>query len=166
MPAASIVLRLARPTDAPALSLMSRDLIEAGLGWRYRPESMARLIADRDTLVLVAAGARGVAGFCVMSFGAERAHLVLFAVRPSQQRSGIGRQMLDWLLASAAVAGTASIHLELRAANRDAHAFYRAMDFHDTVQVPGYYQAQEAALRMVRVLRAPGTVVEAWVPPW
>ena len=63
-----ITLSLARPKDAPSLALMSRDLIEAGLGWEYRPERMSELIGARDTLTLVAHDAGRCVGFAVMAF--------------------------------------------------------------------------------------------------
>ena len=54
MAARNIVLDFARPGDAHALAVMSRDLIESGLGWVYRTERFARLIADSETVALVA----------------------------------------------------------------------------------------------------------------
>ena len=160
--------------------MMSRDFIEAGLGWKYDAARMMRAIRDRETLAVVAcegakSGASGHAargtltGFAVMEFGDERAHLVLLAVRPTHRRLGIGQRLLDWLLESARTAGMASIHLELRASNDAARRFYRAMGFYETVLVPGYYRngegRKEGALRMLRVLRQPGPVPYTWRPP-
>jgi hypothetical protein len=43
------------------------------------------------------------------------------------------------------------------------------MGFYETVLVPGYYRngegRKEGALRMLRVLRAPGPVPYTWRPP-
>jgi len=175
----AITIRIAEPRDAQAIAMMSRDFIEAGLGWKYDAARVMRAIRDRETLAVVAceggkaaaaAGARGaLIGFAIMEFGDERAHLVLLAVRPSHRRLGIGQRMLEWLLESARVAGMASIHLELRSNNDAARRFYRAMGFYETVLVPGYYRSgegrKEGALRMLRVLRAPGPVPYTWRPP-
>ncbi len=89
------------------------------------------------------------------------------AVRPAGQRRGIARRMTDWLLETAATAGVASIHLELRAQNKDAYAFYRALGFTETLRLPGYYRGRETAVRMIRVLRAPRVVPQPlpWRPP-
>jgi [ribosomal protein S18]-alanine N-acetyltransferase len=175
MTARAITIRIAEPRDAQAIALLSRDLIEAGLGWKYDAARVLRAIRDRETLAVVACESaknspRGtLTGFAIMELGDERAHLVLLAVRPSHRRLGIGQRMLDWLLESARVAGMASIHLELRAGNEAARRFYRAMSFHETVLVPGYYRSgegrKEGALRMLRVLRAPGPVPYTWRPP-
>jgi ribosomal protein S18 acetylase RimI-like enzyme len=162
----AITLRLAEPRDAAAIAVMTRDLIEAGLGWKYDAARIGRAIRHRDTVVLAACERGALRGFAVMEFGDERAHLVLLAVSPAHRRRGIGRGLLEWLLKSARTAGIASVHLELRAGNEAARRFYRAMDFSETVLVPGYYGGREPALRMIRVLRLPGTVPLAWQPPW
>lgn len=161
----SIVLGFARRSDATALSLMARDLIEAGLGWEYRAERIARFIDDRDTVVLVARDRGDAIGFAVMTFGDERAHLTLLAVSPTYQRRGIARRMLAWLMESASVAGVSSIHVELRAGNTAARRLYRSSGFVETLRLPGYYRGRESALRMIRMLRTPNAIVASWRPP-
>ena len=137
------------------LAAMSRDLIETGLGWRYRALSVRQLIDDPETVTLVARNGESLAGFGIMKFGDERAHLVLLAVRPLYQRRGIARRIIHWLVESAATAGMASIHVELRAPNTGAYAFYRAIGFAETLRLPGYYSGRETAIRMLRMLRLP-----------
>ena len=151
----AVTLRPARSTDAPAMAAMSRQLIEAGLAWRYTPQRIGALMADEETMALVACDDGGaVQGFAVMQFGDERAHLVLMCVRPEQQRRGIGRRLVDWLLASARVAGIAQVQVELRADNPVAHAFYVALGFADQQLLPGYYDGLVAARRMQLDLHA------------
>jgi len=160
----AITIRLADPRDAQAIALMSRDLVESGLGWKYDAARVLRAIRDPDTLAPVACERGRIAGFSLMEFGDERAHLVLLAVRPAQRRTGVGRRLVDWLVESARTAGIASLHLELRSGNEAARAFYRAMGFDETIVVPGYYRGRESALRMIRVLRAAGPVPYTWRP--
>jgi ribosomal-protein-alanine N-acetyltransferase len=160
-----ITLQLACRGDAPAIASMSRDLIEVGLGWQYRTERIRQLIDDPETVTLVARDGERLLGFAVMSFGDERAHLVLLAVRPSCQRRGIARRLAQWLVRSAVTAGIASIHVELRAQNEAAYAFYRGLGFAETLRLPGYYRGREMAVRMMRMLRVTGTSVQPWRPP-
>jgi ribosomal-protein-alanine N-acetyltransferase len=150
-----VTLQLADPEDAAVLAEMSRDMIESGLGWRYRTRSLRQLIADAETVALVARHGGAVAGFGIMKFGDERAHLVLLAVQPDARRRGIARRIVEWLVASAATAGVATIHVELRAGNAGAYALYRSLGFEETLRVPGYYSGRETAIRMLRLLRAP-----------
>ncbi len=156
---------LATHRDAPEIAAMSRDLIEAGLGWEYRSGRVARMIADPDTAAIVLRAGRVLAGFAIMTFGDQRAHLALLAVRASHRRRGIGRNMLQWMELSACTAGIASMHVELRVDNAPAHALYRAADYVETLRIPRYYRGRETAVRMMRLLCAPGTVVPSWRPP-
>ena len=160
-----ITLQLASRGDAPAIAALSRDLVECGLGWEYRPERIRELIAARETVTIVARDGDRVMGFAIMSFGEEYAHLVLMAVRPAGQRRGIARRMTQWLIETARTAGIASIHLELRAQNKDGFAFYRALGFSETLRLPGYYRGRETAIRMIRVLRPPYATAPVWRPP-
>lgn len=150
-----LTFRPAHRCEARVLAELSRDLIEHGLGWRYTPARVATLISDPDHVALVACGPddQGVLGFALMQFGDEHAHLSLLCVTPTQQRRGIGRRLIDWLIESANVAGIASIGLELRADNHGALAFYRRLGFVETQRVDGYYDAATAARRMTRSLR-------------
>ena len=169
----AVTLRLAEAGDARAIAEMSRDYIESGLGWRYDPAHIQRAMRRRETVVLAASERQtyvarerpSLSGFAIMDFGDERAHLVLLAVQPAQRRRGTGRRMVEWLLESAVTAGMASVHLELRADNAAARRFYRALGFSETVLMPKYYDGREAAMRMIRVLRAPGPLPLSWRPP-
>jgi ribosomal-protein-alanine N-acetyltransferase len=160
-----VVLGFANRSDATTIAQMSRELIESGLGWSYRPQRIGELIADVDTVALVARERGRVAGFTLTTFGDERAHLVLLAVRRQSQRRGIARRMIQWIVESAAVAGAGSVHVELRAHNVAAIALYRTSGFAESLRMPGYYRGREDAIRMVRVLRSPGTAIQLWRPP-
>jgi ribosomal-protein-alanine acetyltransferase len=149
----NLTLKLAAPADAAPIAVMSRELIEAGLPWTWTPERVARNLAQRDTLALTARDGERLAGFAIMQFGEERAHLSLLAVRPDYQRQGLGRSMLEWLTESALTAGIASVHLELRETNLAARRFYLEQGFAETARIPGYYRGAETAVRMQRGIR-------------
>jgi [ribosomal protein S18]-alanine N-acetyltransferase len=147
-----VSLRLARPTEAAAIARLSRDLIEYGLQWRWTPERVAASIRTADVNVLVAIIHGGIAGFGIMRYGDDDAHLDLLAVAPSYRRSGVGRKMIEWLEKCAIVAGIVTIRLEVRAENTGAQLFYESLGYRALVRLPGYYQGVEAALRMGRDL--------------
>ncbi len=162
---AGSTLRLAHRNDAPTLATMSRDLIETGLGWHYRTERIGHLLAHADTMSVVACEGSRTAGFAIMTLGDERAHLVLLAVRADHHRRGIGRRMIQWLVETSLTAGIATLHVELRADNKAAYTFYRALGFEQTLRIAGYYQGRETAIRMMRLLRVPGLEAVPWRPP-
>ena len=153
MSAVDIELGFADCGAAARLARVGRVLIVGGLGWGYRAQRIAELIADPDTVTLVARDRGNLVGFAVMRFGDERAHLILLAIEPAHQRRGVARRMIEWLVDSARVAGMTSVHVELRAGNAAAFAFYRSLGFVETFRVPGYYRGRETAVRMLRMLR-------------
>jgi ribosomal-protein-alanine N-acetyltransferase len=151
-----LTLRLAAPADAEPIAAMSRDLIEAGLPWSWTPSRVARNLRHPETLVLTARGGERLAGFAIMQFGDERAHLSLLAVHADYQRQGVGARMLEWLTASALNAGIAGIHLELRETNLAARRFYLNQGYAETARIPGYYRGIETAVRMLREIGIKG----------
>lgn len=151
-------IRLARLTEARPLALMSRDLIEEGLGWSWRAPRIAAMIKNRDAVVIVAKSRFQIVGFAVMEFHELHAHLNLLAVRPGKRRGGAGRAMLNWLEESALVAGIVRVYLEVRARNMGARAFYEDAGYEMLSYVSGYYQGRESAMRMVHHLVDPELV--------
>ena len=160
MELASTVLDLAGSGDAVRIAHLSRDEIERGLPWRWRPAAIRRLIAAPEVAVLcarcrVASSPRTaelLGGFGVMEFGLDRAHLVLLAVAPRLRRRGLARRMLRWFEKSARTAGIGEIDLEVRADNTGARRFYLVEGFSRGEYLPGYYQGRVAAYRMNKKL--------------
>lgn len=145
-------LSLARIAGAPVIARLSRTLIETGLPWSWVPGRVEASLRQPETNVLVARAGERIAGFGIMRYGAEAAHLDLFAVDRAWQGLGLGRRLLEWLEKPARVARIARIVLEVRMGNDGAQAFYERMGYRKLAIVPGYYQGHEAALRMGRPL--------------
>ncbi len=145
-------LGLARATDAREIAEMSRDLIEQGLTWSWTPARVQHFIGGSDSSVVVARREQRLAAFAIMHFGDDVAHLNLLAVSPDHRRQGLGRQLMNWLTATAVEAGVFRINLELRTNNQAARLFYEQLGFTQLGVVQGYYQGREAALRMSRRL--------------
>jgi ribosomal-protein-alanine N-acetyltransferase len=133
---------------------MSRLHIEYGLHWRWVPAKVKRHIRDKDTMVLVASTDGIIAGFTIMRFGENQAHLFLLAVQPEFRRTGIGRSMMQWLEKSCRAAGIQQVRLEVRASNRGAMRFYRNLGYRFLGKVAGYYDRRESAAIMARSLNA------------
>jgi ribosomal-protein-alanine N-acetyltransferase len=150
-----LTLRLARPAEAAAIARLSRDLIEYGLPWRWTPARIAVSIRAPDTNVLVARVRRKIAGFAIMRYRDDDAHLDLLAVVPGYRRLGIASQLLLWLEECASVAGIFNVALEVRAENKEAQTFYARMGYRQLAELPGYYQGVETALRLGRDLSHP-----------
>lgn len=151
----SFELALARPIDAVTLGQMSRDLVEEGLKWSWKPSRILKMIQHPDSVVLVARTRIELAGFAIMEFHDTRAHLNLLAVKPGHRRKGIGKAMIEWLEQSCQIAGIAGIYLELRSDNNGARQFYESLGFQAGETVEGYYQGRVNALTMIHHLMTP-----------
>jgi len=149
--------QLAAPRDAACIAGLSRRLIEAGLPPSWPAERVLCHIKRTDSVVLTARLPGicdpPIAGFGIMQFGDERAHLNLLAVDSAHQRRGLGRQLMNWLHESAVVAGTFTLGLELRARNLAAQRFYASLGYRPGALTRGYYQGLEDALSMTCDLR-------------
>ena len=154
--AAQCEFRLGRMADAVAIAHLSRVQIEQGLSWRWTPARVLRELRNPDSVVICARLDQRLAGFAIMHFGWEEAHLLLLAADPAYRRIGVGRGLVEWLEKSARVAGIATVWLEVRAANNGAIAFYRRLGYRERQRLPGYYDGLEAAVRMARDVRIAG----------
>lgn len=61
-------VRLAQPADAEDIAIMSRELIERGLPWNWRPARVLRAIRDPDTNVAVVRMDGVLVGFGIMEY--------------------------------------------------------------------------------------------------
>jgi [ribosomal protein S18]-alanine N-acetyltransferase len=147
---------LATLTDAQSIALISRDEIEHGLRWDWRPPRVRRAIEDRDTNVVVARHAASVIGFALMKYRSDDAHLLLLGVVPQHRRRGVATAMMSWLEETLRVAGIAAIQVEVRASNRAALAFYAKLGYEQVNATLRYYQGIETALHLVKELASPG----------
>jgi ribosomal-protein-alanine N-acetyltransferase len=147
-------IALASRLDAQRIALMSRDHIEAGLGWSWDASRVRRSLSDSATNVAVVRDGRQlIEAFGIMRYGDDDAHLLLFAVDPARRRQGLGTALLDWLEQVARAAGAARIELECRESNAAALAFYGRRGYAQTRLMPGYYQGRETSVRMRKLLR-------------
>ena len=147
------ILELARFSDAQRLSRMSQLHIEAGLRPAWSAARITWHIRHPESIVLTARHDGLAAGFAVMRYGDDSAHLNLLAVEPAHRRRGLARKLLLWLEETALNAGTFLIGLELRAVNADAFAFYTALGYRELGRIANYYQGVEHAIRMGRDVR-------------
>ena len=146
---------IARPSDARAIAVMSRDLIEYGLEWRWRTDRVARAIADPDTNVVVLRRDEGLIGFGIMEYLDDEAYLVLFAVAKSSQRQGVGSALLRWLEAAARAAGSQRIRVDTRRENIAARCFYNEHGYHERILASRMYGKAVDGVRLEKWLRFP-----------
>src|SRR5512143_232692 len=86
---------LARLSESAEIARLSRDLIEAGLSWSWTAPRVGASGRSTDANVVGARGGHRIAGFGIMRYGDDDAHLDLFAVVPEYRRAGLGRRLIE-----------------------------------------------------------------------
>ena len=95
-----------------------------------------------------------LAGYIVARMGADELHINNVAVREPYRRLGIGRVLLDCILAEGRRSEVPSAFLELRAGNSAALALYEDCGFRVTARRSKYYsEPVEDALVMIVQLK-------------
>lgn len=90
-----------------------------------------------------------VMAYAVISFPAEQAHLVTFAVHPEFRRAGIGKYLLNRLIQYVTRRRGESIVLEVRKGNAAAVQLYQSMGFVVVHTIPRFYPDGEDAYSMI-----------------
>jgi ribosomal-protein-alanine N-acetyltransferase len=137
----------------PALGLerrlFPRDAWTAGMFW----SELAGVPETR--LYLVAEDGGRLVGYAGLAATRHEADVQTMAVDPDRQGEGLGRRLLDALLAEAERRGCAQVFLEVRADNERALELYRRADFAQVGRRRGYYQPEgvDAVLMRRRISR-------------
>ena len=86
-------------------------------------------------------GSRQLAAYSVMMMALDEAHLLNISVARHRQRTGLGRQTLDWMADVARGHGGRSMLLEVRPTNEAALRLYQRYGFERIGVRRGYYPA-------------------------
>lgn len=148
-----VLIEFATISDAAEIGVMSKNDIEYGLGWKYTPERIVKLLDDASKNVVVARVESKLAGFGIMTYHQEHANLDLLAIKRDYRRMKIGTQIVQWLEKVAMTAGAFNIFVQVRARNAGAVAFYERLGFSVLDEKKGYYRGIETGLIMAKSLR-------------
>jgi ribosomal-protein-alanine N-acetyltransferase len=149
----AVTLRPVTFADIEALYALDQVCFEPGIAYsrgelrRFLSIATAQgVLADRDGTL---------AGFAVGYLTRGRtAHVVTLDVGLSQRRRGLGKALLEALLARLARAGAREARLEVSTENAGAIAFYERLGFRVRRRLPDYYGPGHGALEMERDLSA------------
>jgi len=124
----------------------------AAIASTLRYDHMRVLVAE-DRGDLGGDGAGKALGYVVAMIAGPEAEIADLAVSPEARRRGIGRALIDRLLAELAERGVVSVFLEVRESNRAARALYESRAFRGIGRRRGYYRLPpEDALLLKREL--------------
>jgi ribosomal-protein-alanine N-acetyltransferase len=111
------------------------------------------LLAGYTSVVLEQTGQ--VVGYGIISIAAGEAHLLNLCIVTELRRGGMGRGLLEYLLAMARSSGAERVFLEVRPSNLPARHLYRSAGFSVIGVRKGYYRARvghEDAVVLIRRL--------------
>jgi ribosomal-protein-alanine N-acetyltransferase len=94
-----------------------------------------------------------LAGYFLLMYAVDEAHLLDVALAAPRQRAGLGRYLLDRATARARQQGMESVLLEVRPSNQRALAVYRAYGFTEIGRRKAYYPAHEGQREDAIVMR-------------
>lgn len=93
-----------------------------------------------DTTFLVAETTEGVAGYVVALDAAAEGEILNLAVAPGGRRHGVGRALVNEVLAVLTERGVRQVYLEVRESNAAARALYAAHGFREVGRRAQYYR--------------------------
>jgi [ribosomal protein S18]-alanine N-acetyltransferase len=144
-----------RWTDLPALAhleaeLFPEDAWAQGTWWAELAARPRRsyVVAEQDGHLL---------GYAGVDLGGEVADVMTMAVAPAAQGRGLGRQLLDELVARAEADHAAYLMLEVREDNKAARRLYETRGFELLTVRRRYYQPGDVDARVLRLALAGGT---------
>jgi ribosomal-protein-alanine N-acetyltransferase len=134
----SVTIGPYEPTDAAAvlaLAALERFVLE--------PEAEAR---RRHAVFWVARTEHGAVAYLLALEVADEIELLQLVVDPRLRRRGVGRLLVDELLAFGRTRGARAVHLEVRASNGPAQALYEGAGFALEGRRRSYYADGDDAL--------------------
>ncbi|ALK96662.1 GCN5 family acetyltransferase [Massilia sp. WF1] len=111
------------------------------------------LASGYDAWVLREPDEGQLAGYFLLMYAVDEAHLLDVAVSGERQGSGLGRYLLDRIVARARAMGMGSILLEVRPSNGRALQVYERYGYTQIGRRKGYYPAHEGKREDAIVMR-------------
>lgn len=144
-------MRDIRPDDLEALYTLDQLCFEPGIAYSRRQLRGFLSIPTAQGLIADAGGdLEGFAIGYVTRTGV--AHVVTLDVDPRHRRRGLGKALLEELLARLRRAGARRAILEVAEENLGAIAFYENLAFRKRRRLPDYYAPGRAAFEMEKDL--------------
>jgi [ribosomal protein S18]-alanine N-acetyltransferase len=147
-----VLVRRMRPGDLDAVCRIE----EATFTMAWRRRTFEGLLRRDDSELLVAEREGEVVGYSICWAVADQAELGNLAVAEEARGLGVGRHLLEAVLAGMRTRGAAELFLEVRASNLEAQRLYRRYGFEEVDRRARYYtQPVEDALVLRLPLHAP-----------
>ena len=139
-------IRPARPEDLPFLA----GAEAACFSEPWSEDALGLLVTEKATAYCLEDGGHVVA-YGSLLYAPDEGQILNLAVHPDRRREGLGRKILDRLLAEASARGMGLVSLEVRVSNTAAISLYQSAGFTVEGRRPHFYkQPAEDAFVMLR----------------
>jgi ribosomal-protein-alanine N-acetyltransferase len=118
----------------------------------YHPIFLLNLYETYPQTFLVALENELVVGYVISRVVKTSGHIIAIAVTPEKRRKEIGKTLMMEAMKRLKRSGANNVWLEVRISNKDAIEFYKKMGFVRGGIVRGYYQDQEDAIILRRLI--------------
>ena len=98
------------------------------------------MTSDALFLVAEAEASKAIGGYVVAFDAADEGEILNLAVAPAGRRRGLGRALVQQILAALTTRGAQQIYLEVRESNAPARALYAAHGFKELGRRKQYYR--------------------------
>jgi ribosomal-protein-alanine acetyltransferase len=128
-------IRPAEAADVPAVHAIE----QASFTDPWPARDFRECVAS-EVLFLVAAAPDGVEGYVIAQDAADEGEILNLAVAAPRHRGGIGRALVERVLATLALRGVKRVFLEVRESNVAARALYASLGFEEVGRRSRYYR--------------------------
>lgn len=144
----AIVLRPMARDDLSTVMTIERRAFAQPWSLSFFEKEMQTACARLTVAVDPAAPPPGILGYTCRWLVADELHLLNVAVHPDRRGTGVGRRLVDAVIAEGRRVGARAMFLEVRAGNVVARRLYRTLGFRDLGIRRGYYGPGQDAIVM------------------
>lgn len=106
----------------------------------WSEDDFIRCLRQRNCIGMVAERNEEIVGFMIYELHKNNLHILNFAVHRDYRRHGVGRNMIEKLIAKLAFQRRNRIMLEVRESNLDAQLFFRSIGFRAISVLRDFYE--------------------------
>jgi ribosomal-protein-alanine N-acetyltransferase len=139
---ATVQLRRGGVDDLAEVMRIMGGAFQPRFGEAWTRSQCAGILPMIGVTLTIAEDSGDAVGFSLMRSVADEAELLLIAVDPARQNSGVGQSLLDQFIAAARAMGATRLHLEVRDGN-PAVGMYRAAGFVPAGRRRNYYRGPD-----------------------
>lgn len=141
-PPARVAIEDGAAADLDDVMIAMAEAFDPAFGEAWTEPQCLGILGMPGTWLLVARRDGEPVGFALARAIADEAELLLLAVRPRFRGRGIGKALLDRVMADARARGIATLHLEVRSGN-DAIRLYAVAGFSEVGVRRDYYRGSD-----------------------